>query len=230
MTSLPGPVVATAQAVARRGVSAVAAVTEALRRIEAGDGGPGDSALNAVCLECPEQAMAAAEATDRALAAGERLGPLAGVPVLVKDLEDVTGLPTRKGSLLLADAQPAKVDGLVPGRLRAAGAIHVGKTTLPEFATEGYTASLLTGVTRNPWDRSLSPGGSSGGSAAALSAGFVPVATATDGGGSIRIPSPSAVWSASSRPVGSCPGAPRRTGSTCRLTGRWPRRSTTCGG
>ncbi|MEO3937248.1 amidase [Dermatophilaceae bacterium Soc4.6] len=188
-TSTDGPVVAVAAAVAKHRVSAVAAVTEALRRIETGDGGPVDSALNAVCVVCPDEALAAAEAVDRALAAGEPVGPLAGVPVLVKDLEDVAGLPTRKGSLLLADAAPAAADGLVPSRLRAAGAVVVGKTTLPEFATEGFTASLLTGVTRNPWDRSLSPGGSSGGSAAALSAGFVPVATATDGGGSIRIPS-----------------------------------------
>ncbi|MDQ2758189.1 MAG: amidase [Actinomycetota bacterium] len=189
MTSLPGPVVATAAAVASRRVTAVAAVTEALRRIEAGDGGPDGSALNAVCLVCPEEALVAAQAIDRALADGEHLGPLAGVPVLVKDLEDVAGLPTRKGSRVLADAPPATADGHVPGRLRAAGAVVVGKTTLPEFATEGFTASSLTGVTRNPWDRALSPGGSSGGSAAALSAGFVPVATATDGGGSIRIPS-----------------------------------------
>ncbi len=189
MTGIDGPVVGIASGVAQGRVSAVGAVTEALRRIGAGDGGPPASALNAVCLVCPDEALAAAEATDLAIAARERLGPLAGVPVLVKDLEDVAGLPTRKGSLLFADAAPATVDGLVPGRLRAAGAIVVGKTTLPEFATEGFTASLLTGVTRNPWDRALSPGGSSGGSAAALSAGFVPVATATDGGGSIRIPS-----------------------------------------
>jgi len=187
--ALDGPVVATAAAVRSGRVSSVVAVTEALRRIEAGDGGPAESALNAVCLVCPDEALAAAESVDRALAAGERLGSLAGVPVLVKDLEDVAGLPTRKGSLLFAGAPPASVDGLVPGRLQAAGAIVVGKSTLPEFATEGFTASLLTGVTRNPWDRALSPGGSSGGSAAALSAGFVPVATATDGGGSIRIPS-----------------------------------------
>jgi len=80
------------------------------------------------------------------------------------------------------------VDGLVPGRLRAAGAVVVGKTNLPECAFEAYTANRLFGATRNPWDLRYSPGGSSGGSAAALSAGMVPLATATDGGGSARIP------------------------------------------
>jgi Asp-tRNA(Asn)/Glu-tRNA(Gln) amidotransferase A subunit family amidase len=108
--------------------------------------------------------------------------------VLVKDLEDVVGMRTTKGSALLADAAPAERDGLVPARLRAAGAVIVGKTNLPEFATEGYTANLLFGSTGNPWDPDWSPGGSSGGSAAAVAAGMVPLATATDGGGSIRIP------------------------------------------
>jgi Asp-tRNA(Asn)/Glu-tRNA(Gln) amidotransferase A subunit family amidase len=107
---------------------------------------------------------------------------------LIKDLEDWRGHPTRKGSLALADAAPATANGVVPQRLLDAGAVVVGKSTLPEFAIEGYTANLLTGVTRNPWNPELSPGGSSGGSAAAVVAGLVGVATATDGGGSIRIP------------------------------------------
>ena len=80
--------------------------------------------------------------------------PLAGVATLVKDLEDLAGHPTRKGSLALRDAPIARADGVVPGRLRAAGAIFLGKSTLPEFAIEGYTANLATGVTRNPWNRS----------------------------------------------------------------------------
>jgi len=100
----------------------------------------------------------------------------------------LAGHPTRKGSLALRDAPPATSNGVVPERLRRAGAIVVGKSTLPEFAIEGYTANELTGVTRNPWNEAYSPGGSSGGSAAALAAGLVGVATATDGGGSIRIP------------------------------------------
>jgi Asp-tRNA(Asn)/Glu-tRNA(Gln) amidotransferase A subunit family amidase len=92
------------------------------------------------------------------------------------------------GSALFADAPAAKVDGLVPSRLRAVGGIVVGKTNLPEFASEGFTSNLLFGTTRNPWAPDWSPGGSSGGSAAAVAAGMTPIATATDGGGSIRIP------------------------------------------
>ncbi|MHB1210560.1 MAG: amidase [Acidimicrobiales bacterium] len=120
----------------------------------------------------------------------ERLtqGRLLGVPTLVKDLDDLRGHPTRKGSLALRDASPATTNGVVPERLLGEGAVVLGKSTLPEFAIEGYTANLLTGVTRNPWNLDYSPGGSSGGSAAAVAAGLVGVATATDGGGSIRIP------------------------------------------
>src|SRR5262249_30457612 len=89
---------------------------------------------------------------------------------------------------LFAGAPLAARDGLTPSRLRAAGAVIVGKTNLPEFATEGYSANLIFGATRNPWGLDWSPGGSSGGSGAALAAGLVPIATATDGGGSVRIP------------------------------------------
>lgn len=115
-------------------------------------------------------------------------GKLLGIPTLVKDLDDLRGYPTRKGSLALRDAPVATSNGVVPGRLLNAGAVVLGKSTLPEFAIEGFTANLLTGVTRNPWNLDYSPGGSSGGSAAAVAAGLVGVATATDGGGSIRIP------------------------------------------
>src|ERR1019366_10011210 len=93
-----------------------------------------------------------------------------------------------KGSLALRDAPGATSNGVVPGRLLAAGAVVLGKSTLPEFAIEGYTANQLTGITRNPWNRDYSPGGSSGGPAGALAAGLVGVGTATDGGGSVRIP------------------------------------------
>jgi Asp-tRNA(Asn)/Glu-tRNA(Gln) amidotransferase A subunit family amidase len=95
---------------------------------------------------------------------------------------------TTQGSVLFAGGPPATRDGLTPARLRAAGAIVVGKTNLPEFATEGYSANLIFGATRNPWGLEWSPGGSSGGSGAALAAGLAPIATATDGGGSVRIP------------------------------------------
>jgi Asp-tRNA(Asn)/Glu-tRNA(Gln) amidotransferase A subunit family amidase len=164
-------------------VSARELVERSLRLIEAGNG-----QLGAVVALRAEQALAEAAAVDAARAAGQPLGPLAGLPVLVKDLEDVAGMTTTRGSLLHADDPPAAADGLVPGRLRRAGAVVVGKTNLPENAFEAYTANRLFGVTRNPWGLEWSPGGSSGGSAAALSAGMVPIATATDGGGSARIP------------------------------------------
>jgi Asp-tRNA(Asn)/Glu-tRNA(Gln) amidotransferase A subunit family amidase len=147
-----------------------------------------DGPLNAVVALRAEPALAEALALDERVAAGEDPGPLAGLPVLVKDLEDVAGLRTTYGSALFAGAPAATRDGLTPARLRAAGAIIVGKTNLPEFATEGYSANLVFGATRNPWGLEWSPGGSSGGSGAALAAGLAPIATATDGGGSVRIP------------------------------------------
>ncbi len=177
------PVSSIAEAVAAGRTRATDLVAEALRRIERDD-----ATLGAVVGLRVEEALREASQLDRAVAEGERMGPLAGVPVLVKDLEDVAGMRTTHGSLLFADAPPAIADALIPARLRKAGAIIVGKANLPEFATEGYTANRLFGVTRNPWDPERSPGGSSGGSAAAMAAGMVPFATATDGGGSIRIP------------------------------------------
>ncbi|MCU1615391.1 MAG: amidase [Frankiales bacterium] len=164
-------------------VSARELVARSLALIEAGN-----DRLGAVVALRGEEALAEADRHDGARASGEPAGPLAGLPVLVKDLEDVAGMVTTRGSLLHAGDPPAPTDGLVPGRLRAAGAIVVGKSNLPEAAFEAYTANRLFGETRNPWDPRWSPGGSSGGSAAALSAGMVPIATATDGGGSARIP------------------------------------------
>ena len=171
------------EAIASRHVSAEEVVRAALERIERLN-----PALNAVVALRADEAIAEARSLDRLKATGKDGAPLAGVPVLVKDLEDVAGMRTTQGSLLFADAPPAKADGLVPSRLRGAGAIVVGKTNLPEFAAEGYTSNLLFGTTRNPWALEWSPGGSSGGSAAAVASGMAPIATATDGGGSIRIP------------------------------------------
>jgi Asp-tRNA(Asn)/Glu-tRNA(Gln) amidotransferase A subunit family amidase len=172
-----------ASAVTAGRVSAVELAQRALDRIERLD-----PLLNAVVALRAEQALAEAAALDARRARGELVGPLAGVPFLVKDNMDLAGLPTTQGSLLLADAPPAISDGLTPARLRAAGAIPLGKTNVPEFCIEGFTANRLYGVTRNPWAPDWSPGGSSGGSAAAMAAGMVPFATATDGGGSARIP------------------------------------------
>ena len=141
--------------------------------------------LNAVAAAFFDDAIRDATRLDQE---GPLDGPLAGIPMLVKDLEDLGGYPTRKGSLALRNAPPATTSGVVAGRLQRAGAVAVGKSTLPEFAIEGFTSSPLTGVTRNPWNEMYSPGGSSGGSAAAVAAGLVGIATATDGGGSVRIP------------------------------------------
>lgn len=163
--------------------SAAAMVEASLARIASDDPG-----LNSVVALRADDARAEARDLDLRIAAGGRPGPLAGVPVLVKDLEDVAGMRTTQGSRLFEDAPPATADGLIPARLRAAGAIVVGKTNLPEFAVEGFTDNLVFGATRNPWAPAWSPGGSSGGSAAAVAAGLAPIATATDGGGSIRIP------------------------------------------
>jgi Asp-tRNA(Asn)/Glu-tRNA(Gln) amidotransferase A subunit family amidase len=171
------------RAVRAHEVSARELVARALGRIERLN-----PDLNAVVALRSDEALVEADAIDARLATGQEVGPLAGVPFLVKDIEDLAGLPTTHGSFLFADAPPAGRDGLVPERLRAAGAIPVGKSNTPEFATEGFTANPLFGATHNPWNLGLSPGGSSGGSGSAIAAGMVPVATATDGGGSIRIP------------------------------------------
>ncbi|MEO8230376.1 MAG: amidase [Chloroflexota bacterium] len=156
-------------------------IEESLARIDASD-------LNAIVAVRREDALEDARLVDAALDRGADPGRLAGLPFLVKDIEDAAGLPTTFGSLLHAKAGAATEDGLVAGRLRAEGAILVGKTNVPEFAFEGYTANRLFGATDNPWARGRSPGGSSGGSGAALAAGLAPIATATDVGGSVRIP------------------------------------------
>lgn len=144
--------------------------------------------LNAfVYLDWDGAARTAAE-IDAALARGEDPGPLAGVPFGVKDLHDCAGMPTRYGSLLHIHAPPAADDAPAVARLRAAGAVPIGKTATAEWGMDSATATRAFGVTRNPWNLALTPGGSSGGSAAAVSAGIVPFATGTDEGGSIRSP------------------------------------------
>lgn len=144
--------------------------------------------LNAFVVVDGERALEAAAEVDERLVAGEGVGPLAGIPLAVKDLEDATGLPTRMGSRL-SSPTPAEGDSVLVSRLRAAGCVVIGKTTTPEFGHKGATESELTGVTRNPWSLDRTPGGSSGGSSAALASGMVPLATGSDGGGSIRLPS-----------------------------------------
>lgn len=163
--------------------SATDLVAQALERIQRLN-----PPLNAFSAIAEDAAMADAETIDRRIADGEDVGPLAGIPFGVKDLEDVTGMPTGRGSRWFDDAAPATRSDIHVERLIAAGAIPIGKTTTPEFGAAAITANLVTGVTRNPWDATKTPGGSSGGSAAAVAAGMLPFCTASDGGGSIRTP------------------------------------------
>jgi aspartyl-tRNA(Asn)/glutamyl-tRNA(Gln) amidotransferase subunit A len=144
--------------------------------------------LNAFVVVDEELAHREAARVDDAIARGDDPGPLAGVPFGVKDLEDCGGLPTSHGSLWYRDRPPVPNDSVHVARLRAAGAVPVGKTAAPEFGTVAFTHTKAWGTTRNPWDASRTPGGSSGGSAAAVAAGMVPFCTSSDGGGSTRIP------------------------------------------
>ena len=144
-----------------------------------------DPQLNAFGAVLADRALTAADEADRRRAAGED-GPLLGVPIAVKDEIDVAGHLTSRGTD--AFTVPAASDAEVVRRLRAAGAVIVGKTTMPELGLWPFTESVTWGVTRNPWDTGRTPGGSSGGSAAAVAAGIVPAALAADGAGSIRIP------------------------------------------
>jgi amidase len=145
-------------------------------------------ALNTFRTVCREAALSAAEEADRRLAAGER-SPLLGVPIAVKDDIDLAGEATPNGCL--GDFPRAHSDCEMAARLRAAGAVIVGKTTTPELSMYPVQQSTAFGVTRNPWDRSRTPGGSSGGLAAAVAAGLVSGGIGSDGGGSVRIP---AAW------------------------------------
>jgi amidase len=143
--------------------------------------------INAVVTLDADGARAAADAADAALAAGRPVGPLHGLPVAHKDNHATAGMRTTWGSPLRADTVPT-ADDLVVARYKAAGAIRVGKTNIPEFAAGSHTFNTLFGVTHNPYRHGRSAGGSSGGAAAALAAGLVPLAEGTDMGGSLRNP------------------------------------------
>ncbi|MCC9144197.1 MULTISPECIES: amidase [unclassified Arthrobacter] len=153
-----------------------------LRRIE-----ELNPALGAFLTPTPEQAVAEARAADVRRARGERLGLLHGMPLAHKDLTDVAGVRTTLGSAAL-DPWVAEDDAPLPAVLRRAGAISLGKTQVPEFGLSSYSENQVGPPARNPRDPRLSPGGSSGGSAAAVAAGLIPFAPGTDGGGSVRIP------------------------------------------
>jgi aspartyl-tRNA(Asn)/glutamyl-tRNA(Gln) amidotransferase subunit A len=147
-----------------------------------------DPELNAFCHLDADAARRRAAEVDAAVARGDDPGPWAGVPMGVKELARVAGWPDTHGSMLLRD-RVATADGTEAARLRAAGAVLVGLTTAPEFGATNWTRTFLHGVTRNPWNVQRTPGGSSGGSAAAVACGMMPICTGSDGGGSIRIPS-----------------------------------------
>ena len=178
--SLPG-VAETVRAVAAGETSARAVTEQSLDRIRALD-----PALNAFSVVLADQARVEATTLDD-LPSGAERGPLHGVPVAIKEEIDVAGCVTTFGGE--ANSTPAAADAEVVRRLRAAGAVVVGKTTMPEFGAFPYTESVSRGITRNPWDPARTPGGSSGGTAVAVATGMVPVGLGGDGGGSIRIPS-----------------------------------------
>lgn len=165
-------------------LSPVDAVRTAYRRIDRHE-----RDLNAFChLLDEDEALAAAREAERRWAEGAPAGPLDGVPITVKDALLATGWATLRGSQLSDPETPDAEDSPAVARAREAGAIVIGKTTMPEFGWKGVNDSPLSGITRNPWDLSVTPGGSSGGSAAALAAGIGNAAIGTDAGGSVRIP------------------------------------------
>lgn len=147
-----------------------------------------DPQLSSFRVVLAERALLEAEQAEARLKGGEER-PLLGVPIALKDNHHLAGELTTNGTDAYPD--PARADSEMVRRLREAGAIVVGKTLLPELAICGFTESATWGVTRNPWDPQRTPGGSSGGSAAAVAAGLVPIASASDGAGSIRIPAAS---------------------------------------
>lgn len=160
-------------------VEATQAVLDRIARLQ--------PALNCFITICAEAALAESRRAEAALMRGEARGLLHGVPFTAKDLVDTAGVRTTYGSLLFRDHVPSE-DAVAVARLRRAGAILVGKTTTPEFGAKGLTDAPLFGRTRNAWSAAHSCGGSSGGAAVAVAAGLAPIAVATDGGGSTRIP------------------------------------------
>ena len=171
-----------AEAIRTRQVSSVEVVEAHLRRIEAVN-----PSINAVVIVLGEQALEAAKAADRAVAAGGNLPPLHGVPFTIKDNIDVAGTPTTQGFKALAEAYPTR-DSPIVERMKAAGAIPIGRTNLPSGAVRWHCESELWGATINPWDRTRTPGASSAGEAAAIATGMSPLGLGSDGLGSLRHP------------------------------------------
>src|SRR5207302_2057648 len=161
-------------------VEATRAVLERIERL--------NPVLNAFCLVDGEAAIASATESEGRWMKGAPMGALDGVPVSIKDLILTRGWPTLRGSKTIDPKGPWDDDAPAVARLREVGAVLLGKTTTPGFGWKGVTDSPLTGITRNPWNPAKTPGGSSGGAAAAVASGMGPLAVGTDGGGSIRIP------------------------------------------
>ena len=170
------------QRIRAKELSPVEVVRNSLERIE-----EVNPKLNCFCFTYPEEALGKARAAEQAVMSGNELGPLHGVPIAIKDLTPTKGKTTTLGSKVYADWVPDE-DAQIVKDLTGAGAIMIGKTTTPEFAHSGFTHSPLWGVTRNPWNTDRTPGGSSGGSGAAVASGCVPLAEGSDAGGSVRAP------------------------------------------
>jgi aspartyl-tRNA(Asn)/glutamyl-tRNA(Gln) amidotransferase subunit A len=166
-----------------RQLSPVEATRAVLERIE-----HFDSEVNAFCLVDEERALAAARASEARWHKGAPCGLVDGVPTTIKDLVLTRDWPTLRGSLAIEREQPWREDAPATARLREHGAVLIGKTTTPEFGWKAVTDCALTGITRNPWDTSRTPGGSSGGAAVAAALGMGALHVGSDGGGSIRIP------------------------------------------
>jgi aspartyl-tRNA(Asn)/glutamyl-tRNA(Gln) amidotransferase subunit A len=171
------------EAFRRKTLSPVDVTAAVLKRIEALN-----PALNAFNLVAAEEALQQAKASEARWMSGQPKGLLDGVPVSIKDIILTKGWPTLRGSKTIDPKGPWNDDAPATARLREHGAVLLGKTTTPEFGWKGVTDSPLTGITRNPWNKAKTPGGSSGGAAAAVASGMGPLAVGTDGGGSIRIP------------------------------------------
>ena len=192
-----------------RELSAAEVTDAALERIERLN-----PKLNAFVAVDAEAARAQAAEIDGALDSGSEVGTLAGVPVGVKDLADAAGFRTTRGARHLADVAPAEQDSTEVARMRAAGCVILGKTNTPEAGWTGDTFNPVFGATVSPWGTNRSPGGSSGGTSAAISSGMIPVGTGSDGGGSIRIPSALTGLSGHKPTQGRVPSGPAPMGAS----------------
>ncbi len=177
------PATELSRAIRNKAVSPVEVTDAALEQVNRLEG-----TLHAFVELTADLARAQARAVADSIARGEDVGPLAGVPIAVKDLIATAGITTRSGSPAYRDFVPEE-DDIVVERVKAAGAVILGKTTVPEFGYSGVGHSPVSETARNPWNPAMTPGGSSAGSGVAVATGMAPLALGSDGGGSIRIPS-----------------------------------------